>query len=308
MIEKNANVLEVRLDDVGSMFADVTRVRQILFNLLSNASKFTDHGKVGLEVEREKRAGGDWIVIRVSASGIVMTPQQLGKLFQAFTQADAATTRKYGGTGLGLVICRRFAQMMGGEVSVTSELGRGSVFTVELPAEVVAAPAEAVPPPAAAEIVAALPAPPAGPVRGTVLVVDDDPAAGDLLERTLSKEGFRVVRASGGEQGLRLARELRPDVITLDVMMPGMDGWAVLRALKQHADLASIPVIMITMSDDRSTAHALGAADYLKKPIDRDRLRSVLAPFEKGRAGTPPIVDLDPKARQHMARALLAAQ
>jgi len=307
LIEKNANVLDVRLGEVGSMFADVTRVRQILFNLLSNASKFTDHGKVGLEMQREKRAGGDWIVMRVSDSGIGMTPQQLGKLFQAFTQADAATTRKYGGTGLGLVICRRFCQMMGGEVSVTSEPGRGSVFTVELPAEVVAAPVEAVPPPAAAEIVTALPPPPSGPVRGTVLVVDDDPAAGDLLERTLSKEGFRVVRASGGEQGLHLARELRPDVITLDVMMPGMDGWAVLRALKQNADLASIPVIMITMSDDRSTAHALGAADYLKKPIDRDRLRSVLAPFEKGRAGTALIVDLDPKARQHMARALVDA-
>ena len=138
-------------------------------------------------------------------------------------------------------------------------------------------------------------------------MVDDDPAAGDLLERTLSKEGFRVVRASGGEQGLHLARELRPDVITLDVIMPGMDGWAVLRALKQHADLAAIPVIMITMADDRSTAHALGAADYLKKPIDRDRLRTVLAPFEKGKAGTALIVDLDPKARQHMARALVDA-
>jgi PAS domain S-box-containing protein len=306
LIEKNANVLEVRVSNVGSMHGDVTRVRQILFNLLSNASKFTDHGKVGLEVEREERAGGDWIVIRVSDSGIGMTPQQLGKLFQAFTQADAATTRKYGGTGLGLVICRRFCQMMGGEVSVTSQPGRGSVFTVELPAEVVAAPAEAVLAPAAAEIVTPPPAP-AGPVRGTVLVVDDDPAAGDLLERTLTKEGFRVVRASGGEQGLHLARELRPDVITLDVIMPGMDGWAVLRALKQHPDLAAIPVIMITMADDRSTAHALGAADYLKKPIDRDRLRAVLAPFENGKAGTALIVDLDPKARQHMARALLDA-
>src|SRR4029450_7586232 len=127
---------ELRVGEVGSMHADVTRVRQILFNLLSNASKFTDHGKVGLEVEREARAGGDWMVIRVSDSGIGMTPQQAGKLFQPFTQADAATTRKYGGTGLGLVICRRFCQMMGGDVSVTSELGRGSVFTVELPARV----------------------------------------------------------------------------------------------------------------------------------------------------------------------------
>jgi PAS domain S-box-containing protein len=300
LIDKNANVLEVRLGNVGRMHADVTRVRQILFNLLSNASKFTDHGKVGLDVEREARPGGDWIVMRVSDSGIGMTPQQLGKLFQAFTQADVATTRKYGGTGLGLVICRRFCQLMGGEVSVTSQHGRGSVFTVELPAvvPVPAAPPEAPAPSAPAEIETP-PAPlPAGPVRGTVLVVDDDPSAGDLLDRTLSKEGFRVVRASGGEQGLRLAQELRPDVITLDVIMPGMDGWAVLRELKQRAELASIPVIMITMTDDRSTAQSLGAADFLKKPIDRDRLRAVLAPFEKGKTGTVLIVDDDAEARE----------
>ena len=246
--------------------------------------------------------------MRVTDSGIGMTPRQLGKLFQAFTQADASTTRKYGGTGLGLVISRRFCQMMGGDVSVTSELGKGSVFTVELPAEVTAAAGRG----ARAARGQGDEAPPAVDARGTRRGAPcwwstTTAAAGDLLERTLAKEGFRVVRASGGEQGLRLARELRPDVITLDVFMPGMDGWAVLRALKQHPDLAAIPVIMITMTDDRSTAHALGAADYLRKPIDRDRLRAVLARFEKGRAGTALIVDLDAKARQHMARALLDA-
>jgi DNA-binding response OmpR family regulator len=308
MIEKNANVLEVRMGDVGSMHADVTRVRQILLNLLSNASKFTDHGKVGLEVEREARSGGDWMVMRVTDSGIGMTPQQLGKLFQAFTQADVATTRKYGGTGLGLVICRRFCQLMGGEVSVTSQLGRGSVFTVELPAVVTAVVSEAAVAAAPPEMEAPAASVPAGPVRGTVLVVDDDPAAGDLLDRTLSKEGFRVVRATGGEQGLRLAAEVRPDVITLDVLMPGMDGWAVLRELKQRPEVASIPVIMITMTDDRSTAHSLGAADYLQKPVDRDRLRAVLSPFEKGTAGTVLIVEDDTEAREHLARALVEAR
>jgi PAS domain S-box-containing protein len=302
LVEKNSNVLELQLaPDVGHMHGDVTRVRQILFNLLSNACKFTDHGAVSLSVERQRRSGGDWIVIRVADSGIGMTPAQLGKLFQAFTQADSSTSRKYGGTGLGLVICRRFCQMMGGDVSVTSEPGKGSVFTVELPAEAhkPAAPEAAAPEPEAPAAEAPL------PLRGTILVVDDDPAASELLERALSKERFRVVRAAGGEEGLRLARELRPFVMTLDVLMPGMDGWTVLREMKRDPALAVIPVIVVTMTDDRSLAFSLGASDFVRKPIDRDRLASVLKRFEEnGRAGSVLIVDDDPAVRELMSRSL----
>jgi GAF domain-containing protein/CheY-like chemotaxis protein len=291
---KNANRLEVRCPDaIGPMRADLTKVRQALFNLLSNACKFTDRGTIALAVARETSGGQDSMVFRVSDTGIGMTPEQLARLFEAFSQADAATTRKYGGTGLGLALSRRLCRMMGGDVTVESEAGRGSTFTIRLPAEV----AEAVEAPV-----------PAGPVEraapgvGTVLVIDDEAAVRDLMQRFLTKEGFRIVTASGGEEGLRRARELRPDAITLDVMMPGMDGWAVLSALKADPDLADIPVIMLTIVDDRNLGYALGASDYLTKPIDRERLVAVL---KQHRRDLPVlVVDDDVEVRQLFRRML----
>ena len=313
LVEKNGNVMEVDCGaDVDGMHADVTRVRQILFNLLSNASKFTERGKVRLEVRRQEAKGGDTLTFRVIDTGIGMTPGQLAKLFQAFTQADASTSRKYGGTGLGLVICRRFAQMMGGDVTVESTPGQGSVFTVRLPTLVAPRAKDAsIPPtmastlglPAAAPAAAASGEPaPAG--KGTVLVIDDDPSACELMVRSLSKEGFRVLTAPGGEEGLRLARESRPHVITLDVLMPGMDGWAVLRELKADPKLSTIPVIMITMADDRSTGYALGASDYLTKPIDRERLTASLQRYRTGTTRSVLVVEDDDDTREMMARAL----
>jgi GAF domain-containing protein/DNA-binding response OmpR family regulator len=266
---KNANRLEVECDaEVGTMRADLTKVRQALFNLLSNACKFTDHGTISLLVSRDSHEAPESIVFSVRDTGIGMTAEQIARLFEAFAQADAATTRKYGGTGLGLALSRRLCRMMGGDVTVESKAGRGSTFTIRLPAHV----AEAVEEPIAP--VASPGREPAG--IGTVLVIDDEAAVRDLMQRFLTREGFRVVVAAGGEEGLRRARELRPDAITLDVMMPGMDGWAVLSALKAAPDLADIPVIMLTIVDDRNLGYALGAADYLTKPIDRERLVAVL--------------------------------
>jgi signal transduction histidine kinase/CheY-like chemotaxis protein len=306
LIEKNANTLDVRYPSgLPAMHADVTRMRQILFNLLSNASKFTERGTVGLEMEMEKIGPFDWVVFRIKDTGIGMTPDQLGKLFQAFTQADASTSRKYGGTGLGLVISRKFCQMMGGDVSVTSVYGKGSVFTVRLPLRVAdrKVPA-ATPAGAAAESITVKPVGKVEPVA-TVLVIDDDPTACELMARGLSKENFKVVTAPTGEEGLKVARELRPDVITLDVLMPGMDGWAVLRSLKSDPDLCEIPVIMITMMDDKEMGHTLGAADFLPKPIERDRLVSTLRKFRHKPGNSPVlIVEDDPDIREMMRRAL----
>jgi GAF domain-containing protein/CheY-like chemotaxis protein len=266
---KNANRLEVECDaEVGTMRADLTKVRQALFNLLSNACKFTDHGTISLLVSRDSHEAPESIVFSVRDTGIGMTAEQIARLFEAFAQADAATTRKYGGTGLGLALSRRLCRMMGGDVTVESKAGRGSTFTIRLPAHV----AEAVEEPIAP--VASPGREPAG--IGTVLVIDDEAAVRDLMQRFLTREGFRVVVAAGGEEGLRRARELRPNAITLDVMMPGMDGWAGLSALKAAPDLADIPVIMLTIVDDRNLGYALGAADYLTKPIDRERLVAVL--------------------------------
>ncbi len=307
LMEKNHNILDIRCADaLGTMYADVTRVRQVLFNLLSNASKFTERGTVTLEVTREGSASGRGeVVFRVRDTGIGMGPEQQARLFQAFTQADASTSRRYGGTGLGLVISRRICQMMDGDISVESEAGRGSVFTVRLP---LAVPGRRTPPAPRVEVSGDALA--VSPVEGTdtVLVIDDDDSAREILARGLAKEGFRVLRASSGEDGVKLAREHRPDVITLDILMPGMDGWSVLRMLKSDPQVMEIPVVLITMVDGRDMGKALGAADYLPKPIDRERLAAVL---RKYKCTDPPcpvlVVEDDAPTRELMKRTLTSA-
>jgi CheY-like chemotaxis protein len=250
------------------MRADVTKLRQTLFNLLSNASKFTEHGTISLEVAPE---GDSRMSFRVSDTGIGMTHEQMGRLFESFTQADASTTRKYGGTGLGLAISRRFCRMMGGDITVSSQPGAGTTFTVTLPREVNEVPAEAIviPTTSSEESV------PAGSQQ-SILVIDDDRDVRELMQRTLPKEGFDVQVAESGQQGLELARRICPAVITLDVMMPGMDGWAVLTALKADPSTADIPVIMLTIVDNKNMGFALGAVDYFTKPVDWKRLSAAL--------------------------------
>jgi CheY-like chemotaxis protein len=244
----------------------------VLLNLLSNASKFTDHGLIALDVER----AGHEVMFRVRDTGIGMTAEQLGRLFETFSQAEASTAAKYGGTGLGLAISRRFCQLMGGDVDVASEVGTGSTFTVRLPAD---GPVEATPLADAAQPGRA------GGAAGTVLVIDDDASARDLVTRFLEKQGLDVIGAADGAAGLQAARARRPHVITLDVVMPGLDGWAVLTALKGDPVTAEIPVVMLSVVDEKNLAFALGASDYLTKPIDRDRLTMVLRKYE--RAGAP---------------------
>jgi PAS domain S-box-containing protein len=294
LIEKNRNTLRLELaPDLGVMRADVTRVRQVLFNLLSNASKFTERGTITLAAARERAPGGDTLVLGVRDTGIGMTPEQLGKLFQAFSQAETSTASKYGGTGLGLAISRMFCEMMGGEITVDSTPGAGTTFTVRLPAEV-RNPPEPVRPTVSPQREGA----------GTVLVIDDDPATRDLLSRMLAKEGFRILEAANGEDGLRLARAERPDVITLDVVMPGLDGWGVLAALKDDPTLATIPVVMLTITDDKHLGFALGASEYLTKPIERDRLSAVLARYRKAPGAGVLVVEDDPDTRAVLRRSL----
>jgi signal transduction histidine kinase/CheY-like chemotaxis protein len=300
LVEKNANVLEVyATGQLGAMHGDLTKVRQVLFNLLSNACKFTRQGTITLAVSRATVDGAAWLTFRVSDSGIGMTPEQLGKLFQAFSQAEVSTTRQYGGTGLGLAISRHFCQMMGGDIAVESAAGQGSTFTVRLPAEIVDP--KAVPAPQAETVMASTPL--AG--MPTVLVIDDDPTVHDLMQRFLSKEGLQTVAAASGEEGLRLAKTLRPAAITLDVLMPSMDGWTILTALKADSALADIPVIMLTIVDDKTIGYALGAVDYLTKPVDRNRLMTIL---QKYCCPNPPctalIVEDDAATRQMLQRAL----
>ena len=271
---RNGNRLEVGCPaDVGTMHTEPMRVRQIILNLLSNACKFTENGEVTLTVERDGPDGA-WFTFTVADTGIGMTAEQMAKVFEEFSQADSSTTRRYGGTGLGLAISRRLCHLLGGTITVDSTPGVGSTFTVRLPAAA----------PQSAAVAPCVPAEPtifaSGPrATGKILVIDDEQTVRDLMRRFLAREGFDVVTAHDGEEGLALARQLHPALITLDVLMPGLDGWSVLQALKADPELAEIPVVMLTIVDEKNKGYALGASEYVTKPIDRERLRALLARF-----------------------------
>ena len=268
LVKRNGNQLHIELaDNLGMLHADETKVRQTLFNLLSNACKFTENGAITLRAWRL----GERFFFEVADTGIGMSPEQLSNVFDEFMQADASTTRKYGGTGLGLSICRKFCLLMGGDIRAKSEPGEGSTFTVELPIEV---------DPETAEIAAAeLDVDSGGMVTAsapTVLVIDDDPATLDLARRLLGKEGYYVIAAQGGREGLDMASRSLPSAIVLDLMMPELDGWQVLRALQEDESLRSIPVVLHSMLDEQEAGFSLGASAFVPKPTSGERLRAVL--------------------------------
>jgi signal transduction histidine kinase/CheY-like chemotaxis protein len=278
--EKNNNKMVVHCPDtIGLMRSDFTKVRQSLFNLLSNASKFTHNGEVKLTVSQEifQAKTGEtqkFLHFVVQDTGIGMKPEHCKKLFQAFSQADSSTTRKYGGTGLGLAITQNFINMMGGEVFVESEYGVGSTFTLKLPqiARQIASKDEEFD-----ESTATVSSILINPLQTkTVLVIDDSHHDRKFLHRYLTGEGYNVVMAVNGKQGLQMAKEIVPDMITLDVMMPEMDGWETLVALKNDPFLVNIPVVMSSIIEDRHLAQTLGAVDYLAKPVDKVRLLNVV--------------------------------
>ena len=298
LIDKNENTLEVVVEDsVGSMYADVTRIRQSLLNLLSNASKFTRGGAVRLHVLVDPDSDDSVVLFRVHDDGIGMNPDQVARLFEAFTQAESSTTRRFGGTGLGLTITRRFCRMMGGDVTVESEEGAGSTFTIRLPRRV----GEPEPDADGADDAGASMGDGAGPL---VLVVDDDEDARELVRRYLEREGYRVATAADGDAATRMARELLPAAITLDVLMPGMDGWSVLTTLKADDATAGIPVIMLSIMDEKPMGMALGASGYLTKPVRRDRLVSLIGQYASGSTPRVLVVEDDLDTRQIVRRTL----
>ncbi|ELS02569.1 signal transduction histidine kinase [Xenococcus sp. PCC 7305] len=300
LIEKNQNTIEVHISDgLKTMHSDLTKVRQSLFNLLSNASKFTQKGKITLSLNDYTHNNQDWIDFQVSDTGIGMTKEQIGKLFKAFSQADASTTRKYGGTGLGLAITKKFCEMMGGDIEVESAANEGTTFTIKLPIqfqEIAKVEYKSNNQEQYIDI---------GPNENTVLVIDDDPTVHDLVERFLTKQGFRVFTAGSGSEGIDLAKKIEPDAITLDVMMPGLDGWSVLTSLKADPKTAQIPVIMMTMVDNQNLGYALGAVDYILKPISKNILREVLDGYRSGSTSNRIlIVEDNPDIRQMLRRQL----
>jgi signal transduction histidine kinase/CheY-like chemotaxis protein len=295
LIDKNGNRFEhEQLNELGDAFQDQTKMRQVVLNLLSNAAKFTNDGLIRMTADRTRHGDTAWLAINVTDTGIGMTTGQLEKVFDPFSQADSSTTREYGGTGLGLSISRKFCEMMGGTLIAQSEKGTGSTFTMRVPIGT----QQSVPDQAGQVLTHGIP----GEKEATcVLVIDDDAHVRDLMQRLLSREGYNVIVASNGEQGIELAREARPDVITLDVLMPGQDGWSVLNQLKADPDLANIPVVMQSILDESNKAFMLGASDYLTKPINRSEIIDVVRRLQNQNNRCALVVEDDINAQTLMA-------
>lgn len=299
----------------GSLYSDSVKIKQCLLNLLSNACKFTENGTISLSVDSvfKEESGSDWVAFTVVDSGIGMTKEQLGTLFEAFVQADASTTRKYGGTGLGLVITRKLAQLLGGDVSVSSELNKGSTFRIEIPVNALtgaaldkAQQANSAGKPAAARRAAASQAS-AEPAEANelplVLVIDDEPSAVELMERMLNSSGYAVATANNGREGLRLARDAKPVAIVLDINMPEMSGWDVLETLSSDPETRDIPVFIVTINDDRQRGLELGASEYLLKPVKREKLLNLLSIYLKSADADVLLVEDDSDSADIIVRA-----
>jgi len=302
LVEKNRNTLDVQISsDVKTMLGDITKLRQNLFNILSNAAKFSSDSVLSVHASRRKKPTGDLVVFEVVDHGIGMTPEHLDKVFDPFTQADSSTSKKFGGTGLGLSITREFCRMMGGDITVTSEFGVGTTFTmtVALNAKTIVPPAELPSQPITQSVSDGAP---------LVLVIDDDRNVRELLQRNLATAGYRTDAATNGKEGLQKARDLKPSAITLDVIMPEADGWSVLNALQSDPETADIPVIMVTIIEDRKRGFSLGASDYLSKPVDRQKLIDVLKRFLGETASRTVLLVEDDEASRAVIRRSLRGQ
>ncbi|MDB2409725.1 ATP-binding protein [Pseudomonadales bacterium] len=278
----NLLVLE-KSQDIPNLYNDAVKFRQLFLNLLSNACKFTHNGKITILVtynEKTRHA-----VYHVSDTGIGMTPSQLTRVFEAFVQADSSTSKKYGGTGLGLSICKQFVELMDGSMDVTSAEGEGTTFTILLPTRTPlqkrtdAIPAEnqqelSLDLNAGADTISTTVS--EEDALGRVLVIDDDPESRQLLLRHLEKESYIGLEAEDAKQGIAIANEQQPDLILLDLMMPNIDGWTALSVLKESPSTRHIPVILQSMLDEKNLGLDLGAAEFLPKPVDRQRMATIL--------------------------------
>jgi PAS domain S-box-containing protein len=260
------------------LFTDEEKLHQILINLLSNAAKFTHEGSIVVSARSE----GQRVAIAVIDSGIGIPTEATERIFEEFQQVDGSTTRHYGGTGLGLSISRNFARLLGGDITVESKLGTGSTFALTIPlrygkpAPVILNAAK----PSADEFAASQ-----GEGK-VVLVVDDDPNVLYLLRENLAESGYRVIGASSGEEGRKKARQLRPFAITMDILMPQQDGWQMLHELKADETTRDIPIIVLSVVDNKELAHRLGAFECLVKPVEREDMLAALARIDRPESGS----------------------
>ncbi len=301
--EQRGNVLAVHLPaELHQIHTDRAKLRQMLLNLLNNAAKFSENTVITLKVESIKRENRDWMIIHVIDQGIGMSEEQQHKIFEPFTQADDSSTRKYGGTGLGLAITKQFSQMLGGNVRLISELDHGSTFTLELPTHIYFNKIETKSLSNSAEIKVLA-------QNNIVLVIDDEPSMRGLLANYLNKMGYNVEVAATGEEGVEKALELKPQVIILDVVLHGgvLDGWEVLAKLKTDPELAQIPVIMLSIVEDKHKGYSLGAAEFLSKPVNREQLKAVLKKYQHNNHSTVLVLEDDDTTRDMIAHMLFKA-
>lgn len=275
---------------LGQFRADRDKLRDVLTHLFDNAIKFTESGTIRLVVRREGSPGYEHVTIKISDTGVGIPADDIDELFEPFRVVDPSRSRRHGGVGLGLALSRIYVRLMGGEIDLSSDVGRGATVTVTLPVGLSPARGQDAAPEEGGDL---------------VLVVDDDPVARNLLERALRRKGYRVATASNGLEALARARELHPVAVTLDVVMPDMDGWTVLAQMKATPELAEIPVILVTMTDDRARGYALGASDVMSKPYDLERLLDTLN-RQKGFGEQPTVLIVDDDApTRHLLRRTL---
>ncbi|MDT8375460.1 MAG: response regulator [Mariprofundaceae bacterium] len=334
VVKESAAAKRIKLSmDIGKEVAscrlDARKTKQMVFNLLSNAVKFTpDGGKVSLQARRVTsdelrvvRKGhpspitlpasldGDFLEISVTDNGVGISEADQQKLFRAFVQADASLSRKYEGTGLGLVMVKSLAELHGGAAGMQSKEGKGSTFTVWLPCRTTAAtdlrpkmPKRELP--AGASIKNAKQRAENTPAPLTVLIVEDEDAAAELMRLQLETDGYQTMRAASAEEALKMLSDTKPDLITLDLIMPGMDGWELLDRLKQDAALSRIPVVIVSIVADEKRGFSLGAAHVLQKPVRKEALLASIAGIGLGMSCSVLVVDDDPKAVELVSRHL----
>ena len=294
----NDNGFKVNLEDaLGSMTQDETKIRQCLTNFLSNGFKFTSNGTITLDVDTFVEEDIEMIRFAVTDTGEGMSEEGLSKVFREYEQAERSTSAKHGGTGLGLPITKKLAEMMGGDVIVTSELGVGSVFTLYVPREC---------PQDYDEVEEGNTIDKLTEEEKIVVLIDDDVAMHDLIRRTLSKIGLKLVGAIDSEKGMQIVREMKPKLLLLDVLMPGRDGWSILKECKSDPELKDMPVVMVSQLSQEVLSQSLGADDYLTKPINRELfLETVTRHISIADSdGTVLIIDDDADVRDLLSRML----
>ena len=287
MITQNSNKLIVEKDEeLGYLEADATKLRQAILNLLSNAAKFTQNGRIDLSFRREVIDGEDWVNISIADTGVGISEKAKQQLFNNFTQAHPSISAKFGGTGLGLSVSQKLCKLMGGDISIESEEGKGACFTIHLPAKAKIGVGGVI----TQELAADDPAPAADDQsaeefaevsqggddgRTTILIIDDDRSVLDLADRQLSKEGYKVLTTTSAQTGLQVARTASPDLVLLDIKMPDADGWEILRTLKTDKVTADCPVAILSVVDDRRKALDLGAVELINKPFNLAKLHQL---------------------------------